>query len=165
MTHTLAPYSRPLYLYLFYWLRRSNNSILNSTKLKIKIVYFVCFSFPDVMMPSYAVTRWSCVFFITYLSMVLYFLMNLVSITKSYYCIETFNSVQFLSCLRLFTHRFRVWRKISFNNYCCTGEKRPSMPSVYYLAVIIDSVLPCNISAVSCDMSTRPEVNFISNLK
>ncbi|XP_046456240.1 two pore calcium channel protein 1-like [Daphnia pulex] len=35
-------------------------------------------NFPDVMMPSYAVTRWSCVFFITYLSMVLYFLMNLL---------------------------------------------------------------------------------------
>ncbi|KAK4010715.1 two pore calcium channel protein 1 [Daphnia magna] len=35
-------------------------------------------NFPDVMMPSYAVTRWSSVFFITYLSIVLYFLMNLL---------------------------------------------------------------------------------------
>lgn len=72
------------------------------------------------------------------------------------------DNIQFLSCLRLFTLRFRVWKKRSFNNYCYIGVKRLSMPSVYCLAVIIDSVLPCNISAVSCDMSTRPEVNFLS---
>lgn len=36
-------------------------------------------SFPDVMMPSYARNPWSCVFFIVYLSIELYFIMNLVS--------------------------------------------------------------------------------------
>lgn len=35
-------------------------------------------SFPDVMMPSYSKNRWSCVFFIVYLSIELYFIMNLV---------------------------------------------------------------------------------------
>ncbi len=35
-------------------------------------------SFPDVMMPAYSKNRWSCVFFIVYLSIELYFVMNLV---------------------------------------------------------------------------------------
>lgn len=35
-------------------------------------------SFPDVMMPAYARSPWSCVFFIVYLSIELYFIMNLV---------------------------------------------------------------------------------------
>lgn len=35
-------------------------------------------SFPDVMMPAYSKNRWSCVFFIVYLSIELYFIMNLV---------------------------------------------------------------------------------------
>ena len=37
------------------------------------------YSFPDVMMPSYSRNPWSCVFFIVYLSIELYFIMNLVS--------------------------------------------------------------------------------------
>lgn len=37
-------------------------------------------SFPDVMMPSYSRNPWSCVFFIVYLSIELYFIMNLVSV-------------------------------------------------------------------------------------
>lgn len=38
----------------------------------------LCSSFPDVMMPAYSKNRWSCVFFIVYLSIELYFIMNLV---------------------------------------------------------------------------------------
>ena len=37
------------------------------------------FSFPDVMMPSYAKSKWYAVFFILYIITVLYVLMNLVS--------------------------------------------------------------------------------------
>ncbi|CAG0916599.1 unnamed protein product [Notodromas monacha] len=36
------------------------------------------FSFPDVMMPSYSQSRWASTFFITYLAIELYILMNLV---------------------------------------------------------------------------------------
>lgn len=45
------------------------------------LVFPLCLgcSFPDVMMPSYARNPWSCVFFIVYLSIELYFIMNLVS--------------------------------------------------------------------------------------
>ncbi|CAG9862413.1 unnamed protein product [Phyllotreta striolata] len=35
-------------------------------------------NFPDVMMPSYAITKWSAAFFISYISTVLYVLMNLM---------------------------------------------------------------------------------------
>lgn len=41
------------------------------------------FSFPDVMMPSYARSKWFSIFFVSYLCTVLYVLMNLVSIRKS----------------------------------------------------------------------------------
>lgn len=36
------------------------------------------------MMPAYSKNRWSCVFFIVYLSIELYFIMNLVQFTTSY---------------------------------------------------------------------------------
>lgn len=39
-------------------------------------------SFPDVMMPAYSKNRWSCVFFIVYLSIELYFIMNLVQLAS-----------------------------------------------------------------------------------
>ncbi|XP_068750292.1 two pore channel protein 1-like [Montipora capricornis] len=35
-------------------------------------------NYPDVMMPSYSHSRWSAIFFIVYISVVLYFLMNLL---------------------------------------------------------------------------------------
>ena len=44
----------------------------------IYIHIYICSSFPDVMMPSYKHSRWSAVFFIAYLGIELYFLMNLV---------------------------------------------------------------------------------------
>ena len=37
-------------------------------------------SYPDVMMPAYAKSRWSAAFFIAFLAINLYFLMNLVRI-------------------------------------------------------------------------------------
>lgn len=43
-----------------------------------RVTLYKC-SFPDVMMPSYSRNPWSCVFFIVYLSIELYFIMNLVS--------------------------------------------------------------------------------------
>ena len=42
------------------------------------MIIFDLSSYPDVMMPCYSVNRWSAVFFIAYLSIVLYFLMNLM---------------------------------------------------------------------------------------
>jgi hypothetical protein len=36
-------------------------------------------SYPDVMMPAYSKSKWNSIFFVSYLSIVLYLLMNLVS--------------------------------------------------------------------------------------
>ena len=40
-------------------------------------------SYPDVMMPAYAKNRWSALFFVAFLVIHLYFLMNLVSLSDS----------------------------------------------------------------------------------
>eukprot|EP00069_Balaena_mysticetus_P021314 bmy_13618T0 len=47
-------------------------------------------SFPDVMMPSYSRNPWSCVFFIVYLSIELYFIMNLLLAVV----FDTFNDIE-----------------------------------------------------------------------
>ncbi|ERE75247.1 two pore calcium channel protein 1 [Cricetulus griseus] len=48
------------------------NSIVNL------FVLLTTANFPDVMMPSYSQSPWSCIFFIVYLSIELYFIMNLL---------------------------------------------------------------------------------------
>lgn len=57
-------------------------SLLNafSTPYTCVFLFPLSCSFPDVMMPAYSKNRWSCVFFIVYLSIELYFIMNLVQI-------------------------------------------------------------------------------------
>ena len=51
----------------------------NRQKITVKIRKLMFhYSFPDVMMPSYAISKWNAVFFISYISTVLYVLMNLV---------------------------------------------------------------------------------------
>ncbi|XP_010597258.1 two pore channel protein 1 isoform X2 [Loxodonta africana] len=47
-------------------------------------------NFPDVMMPSYSRNPWSCVFFIVYLSIELYFIMNLLLAVV----FDTFNDIE-----------------------------------------------------------------------
>uniref|UniRef100_A0A7M4EI04 Two pore segment channel 1 n=1 Tax=Crocodylus porosus TaxID=8502 RepID=A0A7M4EI04_CROPO len=56
------------------WINTLENSLVNL------FVLLTTSNFPDVMMPSYARNPWSCVFFIVYLSIEHYFIMNLVSI-------------------------------------------------------------------------------------
>jgi len=58
-------------------------------------------NFPDVMMPSYAKTRWSAFFFISYLSINLYFLMNLL-LAVVY---DTFTTLEVTKFKKLFLHR------------------------------------------------------------
>lgn len=72
-------------------------SLLNaiSTPYMCVFLFPLSCSFPDVMMPAYSKNRWSCVFFIVYLSIELYFIMNLVQmiaqiIVKIYICYITF---------------------------------------------------------------------------
>uniref|UniRef100_A0A8C6PV92 Two pore segment channel 1 n=1 Tax=Nothobranchius furzeri TaxID=105023 RepID=A0A8C6PV92_NOTFU len=57
--------------------------------------------FPDVMMPAYAKNRWSCVFFIVYLSIELYFIMNLLLAVV----FDTFNDVEKMKFKSLLLHK------------------------------------------------------------
>uniref|UniRef100_A0A6Q2YPA1 Ion transport domain-containing protein n=1 Tax=Esox lucius TaxID=8010 RepID=A0A6Q2YPA1_ESOLU len=61
----------------------------------------VCSSFPDVMMPAYSRNRWSCVFFIVYLSIELYFIMNLLLAVV----FDTFNGVEKMKFKSLLLHK------------------------------------------------------------
>ncbi|XP_055080265.1 two pore channel protein 1 isoform X2 [Periophthalmus magnuspinnatus] len=58
-------------------------------------------NFPDVMMPAYAKNRWSCVFFIVYLSIELYFVMNLLLAVV----FDTFNDVEKMKFKSLLLHK------------------------------------------------------------
>ncbi|XP_077417580.1 two pore channel protein 1 [Vanacampus margaritifer] len=58
-------------------------------------------NFPDVMMPAYAKNRWSCVFFIVYLSIELYFIMNLLLAVV----FDTFNDVEKTKFKSLLLHK------------------------------------------------------------
>ncbi|XP_055963219.1 two pore channel protein 1 [Sorex fumeus] len=58
-------------------------------------------NFPDVMMPSYARNPWSCVFFIVYLSLELYFIMNLLLAVV----FDTFNDIEKRKFKSLLLHK------------------------------------------------------------
>ncbi|KAL3272233.1 hypothetical protein HHI36_022716 [Cryptolaemus montrouzieri] len=58
-------------------------------------------NFPDVMMPSYAITKWSALFFISYISTVLYVLMNLM-LAVVY---ETFTGIERDKFRKLLLHK------------------------------------------------------------
>uniref|UniRef100_A0A1A8NLV1 Two pore segment channel 1 n=1 Tax=Nothobranchius pienaari TaxID=704102 RepID=A0A1A8NLV1_9TELE len=58
-------------------------------------------NFPDVMMPAYAKNRWSCIFFIVYLSIELYFIMNLLLAVV----FDTFNDVEKMKFKSLLLHK------------------------------------------------------------
>uniref|UniRef100_A0A2I2Z4P0 Two pore segment channel 1 n=1 Tax=Gorilla gorilla gorilla TaxID=9595 RepID=A0A2I2Z4P0_GORGO len=59
------------------------------------------YSFPDVMMPSYSRNPWSCVFFIVYLSIELYFIMNLLLAVV----FDTFNDIEKRKFKSLLLHK------------------------------------------------------------
>ncbi|XP_054852779.1 two pore channel protein 1 isoform X2 [Eublepharis macularius] len=58
-------------------------------------------NFPDVMMPSYSRNPWSCVFFIVYLSIELYFIMNLLLAVV----FDTFNDIEKMKFRSLLLHK------------------------------------------------------------
>lgn len=58
-------------------------------------------NFPDVMMPAYASSRFNAAFFIVYLALVLYFLMNLL-LAVVY---DTFSNLEKRKLKRLYFHK------------------------------------------------------------
>uniref|UniRef100_A0A665TWJ5 Ion transport domain-containing protein n=1 Tax=Echeneis naucrates TaxID=173247 RepID=A0A665TWJ5_ECHNA len=70
----------------------------NTLENSLVIQYHI---FPDVMMPAYSKNRWSCVFFIVYLSIELYFIMNLLLAVV----FDTFNDVEKMKFKSLLLHK------------------------------------------------------------
>ncbi|XP_025789419.1 two pore calcium channel protein 1 [Puma concolor] len=114
-THSVAPPGpEPLFLQpgcLFrrnhcgFYLFSSNPSDPYFSTLENSIVsLFVLLTtanFPDVMMPSYSRNPWSCVFFIVYLSIELYFIMNLLLAVV----FDTFNDIEKRKFKSLLLHK------------------------------------------------------------
>ncbi|XP_023674429.1 two pore channel protein 1 isoform X2 [Paramormyrops kingsleyae] len=75
------------------------NSLENS--IVSLFVLLTTANFPDVMMPAYSKNRWSCVFFIVYLSIELYFIMNLLLAVV----FDTFNDVEKMKFKSLLLHK------------------------------------------------------------
>ncbi|XP_021113084.1 two pore calcium channel protein 1 isoform X3 [Heterocephalus glaber] len=76
-------------------------------------------NFPDVMMPSYSRNPWSCVFFIVYLSIELYFIMNLLLAVV----FDTFNDIEKRKFKSLLLHK-RTAIQHAFR--LLTSQRRPS---------------------------------------
>uniref|UniRef100_A0A8C1WG02 Voltage-dependent calcium channel protein TPC1 n=1 Tax=Cyprinus carpio TaxID=7962 RepID=A0A8C1WG02_CYPCA len=70
------------------------------THVRLHVSFFFT-SFPDVMMPAYSKNRWSCIFFIVYLSIELYFIMNLLLAVV----FDTFNGVEKMKFKSLLLHK------------------------------------------------------------
>ncbi|XP_066418197.1 two pore channel protein 1 isoform X1 [Molothrus aeneus] len=78
----------------------TSNGLCAMRFLGLTLVSLGC-SFPDVMMPSYARNPWSCVFFIVYLSIELYFIMNLLLAVV----FDTFNDIEKRKFKSLLLHK------------------------------------------------------------
>ncbi|XP_064424335.1 two pore channel protein 1 [Latimeria chalumnae] len=75
------------------------NSVENS--VVSLFVLLTTANFPDVMMPAYSRNPWSCVFFIVYLSIELYFVMNLLLAVV----FDTFNDIEKRKFRSLLLHK------------------------------------------------------------
>ncbi|KAJ8346886.1 hypothetical protein SKAU_G00282870 [Synaphobranchus kaupii] len=80
-------------------------------------------NFPDVMMPAYSRSRWSCVFFIVYLSIELYFVMNLLLAVV----FDTFNEVEKMKFKSLLLHKRSA---IDHAFQLLVSKQRPNMVSL-----------------------------------
>ncbi|NWX41283.1 TPC1 protein, partial [Steatornis caripensis] len=81
--------------FFFQYFNTLENSLVNL------FVLLTTSNFPDVMMPSYARNPWSCVFFIVYLSIELYFIMNLLLAVV----FDTFNDIEKRKFKSLLLHK------------------------------------------------------------
>nr|XP_033811745.1 two pore calcium channel protein 1 isoform X2 [Geotrypetes seraphini] len=76
-------------------------------------------NYPDVMMPSYSRNPWSCIFFIVYLSIELYFIMNLLLAVV----FDTFNDIEKKKFKSLLLHKRTA---IQHTYRLLASKKRPS---------------------------------------
>uniref|UniRef100_A0A8C7Q560 Ion transport domain-containing protein n=1 Tax=Oncorhynchus mykiss TaxID=8022 RepID=A0A8C7Q560_ONCMY len=110
---SLPPFIDILLLLLFFMVifailgeTHKHTHILRDGSYTVTLAILKCWcpvssSFPDVMMPAYSRNRWSCVFFIVYLSIELYFIMNLLLAVV----FDTFNGVEKMKFKSLMLHK------------------------------------------------------------
>uniref|UniRef100_A0AAY4ETM1 Ion transport domain-containing protein n=1 Tax=Denticeps clupeoides TaxID=299321 RepID=A0AAY4ETM1_9TELE len=96
---SLPPFIDILLLLFFFMVIFYFNTLENS--IVSLFVLLTTANFPDVMMPAYSRNRWSCVFFIIYLSIELYFIMNLLLAVV----FDTFNGVEKMKFKSLLLHK------------------------------------------------------------
>lgn len=89
------------------------NSIVNL------FVLLTTANFPDVMMPSYSRSPWSCIFFIVYLSIELYFIMNLLLAVV----FDTFNDIEKRKFKSLLLHKRTA---IQHAYHLLVSQRRPA---------------------------------------
>uniref|UniRef100_A0A8C9F8J9 Two pore segment channel 1 n=1 Tax=Pavo cristatus TaxID=9049 RepID=A0A8C9F8J9_PAVCR len=98
---SLPPFIDILLLLLFFMVIFAILGELYLWKYHLNTSTCLGYSFPDVMMPSYARNPWSCVFFIVYLSIELYFIMNLLLAVV----FDTFNDIEKRKFKSLLLHK------------------------------------------------------------
>ena len=98
-------------------------------------MYVICYSNPDVMMKSYNESRWSAAFFISYLSINLYFLMNLM-LAVVY---DAFTKIEKEKFRRLFLHK----RKAAQHAFkLLVTQERPEQVSFQHLEGLLTAYRP-----------------------
>ena len=111
--------------------------------LKIESYFF--FSYPDVMMKSYHSSHWSAAFFISYLAINLYFLMNLM-LAVVY---DTFTKIEKEKFRRLYLHK----RKAAQHAFkLLVTKERPEEVSFQHFEGLLGAFKPsaCNIILLFC---------------
>ena len=109
---------------------RENFSFFHTT-----CTYVFCSSNPDVMMKSYNESRWSAAFFISYLSINLYFLMNLM-LAVVY---DAFTKIEKEKFRRLFLHK----RKAAQHAFkLLVTQERPEQVSFQHLEGLLTAYRP-----------------------
>uniref|UniRef100_A0A2K6N929 Voltage-dependent calcium channel protein TPC1 n=1 Tax=Rhinopithecus roxellana TaxID=61622 RepID=A0A2K6N929_RHIRO len=100
---SLPPFMDILLLLLFFMIIFAilGEFLLLRPRYTARRVTLCKYSFPDVMMPSYSRNPWSCVFFIVYLSIELYFIMNLLLAVV----FDTFNDIEKRKFKSLLLHK------------------------------------------------------------
>ena len=115
------------YIFVVYYINR-HHKFPKNTSCK----YFLCtYSYPDVMMPAYNRSRWSVIYFAVYISVTLYFLMNLVRK----------NSISFLSLTVWETKVIFLWQHLRF--FClflldCAVSKAESCMHVHVIPFFLN---------------------------
>lgn len=114
-------------------------------------------SFPDVMMPAYSKNRWSCVFFIVYLSIELYFIMNLVQLAFFSLLLKCLSwrilyftsfSLSLSSSWQWCSIRSMMSRRWSLNLFCFTNAPPLTTPSSCWLAARYDLTVLCRLLCI-----------------